>query len=130
MFKELFQEAPNKELYITKLTSPLSFWLVLLTFIILIFLNSFHIVKTDSLYLEILKAVLMTMTGFYFTIRGLEKIAQYKYTDNKINNINSINNETLAQSNQTNAENLKEIKLKTLLFTQIMDIYIIARTIM
>ena len=110
MFKELFQVAPNKELYITKLTRPLSFWLVLLTFIILIFLNSFHIVKTDSHYLEILKAVLMTMTGFYFTIRGLEKIAQYKYTDNKINNINSINNETLAQSNQTDAKNLKEIR--------------------
>jgi ABC-type nickel/cobalt efflux system permease component RcnA len=107
MFKKLFQEAPNKELYITKLTRPLSFWLVLLTFIVLIFLNSFHIVKTDSLYLEILKAVLMTMTGFYFTIRGLEKIAQYKYKNNE-NEIS--NNETLTQSNQTNVENLKEIK--------------------
>ena len=87
----LFKESSDSELNITKLTRPLSFWLVLLTFIILIFLNSFQIVKTDTTYLEILKTVLITMTGFYFTMRGIEKIAQYKYQDNSSNSTNSSN---------------------------------------
>jgi len=83
----LFDIAPQGELYITKLTRPLSFWVVLITFIILLFLNSFNIIHTDSLYLEILKSVLMTMTGFYFTARAIEKIASYKYNQNNKNNL-------------------------------------------
>jgi len=89
LFKNLFEVAPKEELYITKLTRPLSFWTILLTFIILLFLNSFNIIHTDSLYLEILKSVLMTMTGFYFTARAIEKIASSKYSAVNLNNLDN-----------------------------------------
>jgi len=78
-FSNLFKPAENKELLITKITRPVSFWFVLLTFIILLVLNSFNVIHTDNLYLEILKLILLTMVGFYFTARSAEKIASYKY---------------------------------------------------
>ena len=87
---KLFEPAPAGELLITKITRPLSFWIVLITFIILLFLNSFNIIKTDQLYLEILKSVLITMTGFYFTARSLEKISQ-NIANNSKNTKNNFN---------------------------------------
>jgi len=106
---KLFEVAPQGELLITKITRPISFWVVLVTFIILLFLNSFNLIHTDSLYLEILKSVLMTMTGFYFTARAFEKIAAYKYQNNTSNtnpsnvNINNVNN---TNSNTINPDKL------------------------
>ncbi len=97
---KLFSIAPQGELYITKVTRPLSFWVVLLTFIILLFLNSFKIIHTDSLYLQILKSVLMTMVGFYFTARTVEKVAAYysKKLSTKNPSISSSSNSTSISS--------------------------------
>jgi hypothetical protein len=72
-FSNLFKILPNGEMFITKITRPLSFWFVLLVFIILIILDGFGI-KFDTLYINILQQLLITMVGFYFTARTAEKI--------------------------------------------------------
>ena len=81
---KLFDVAPKEELMITKITRPLSFWLLIISFLILIFLNSFGIIHTDKYYLDIFKTLLIIMTGFYFTARSAEKIASMKYKNIKV----------------------------------------------
>jgi len=83
--KNLFNFTQDGEMYFTKITRPLSYWIVLITFIILLILNSFNIIHTEQNYVEILKQVLLTMVGFYFTARTIEKIMSNK--NDKENNI-------------------------------------------
>ena len=97
LFSNLFKPARSEELLITKITRPVSFWFVLITFIVLLILNSFNIIHTDNLYLEILKLILLTMVGFYFTARSAEKIAKYKYqSETTIQTANTNNANTTA----------------------------------
>ena len=70
----LFSYTQDGEMYFTKITRPLSYWIILITFILLLILNSFNIIHTEPGYVEILKQVLLTMVGFYFTARTIEKI--------------------------------------------------------
>jgi len=72
--QNFFRILPNGEMFITKITRPLSFWFVLIVFIILLIFNSFGLIKTDPLYINILQQLLITMVGFYFTARTAEKI--------------------------------------------------------
>ena len=72
--QNLFRILPNGEMFITKITRPLSFWFILIVFIILLILNSFGLIKTDPLYINTLQQLLMIMVGFYFTARSAEKI--------------------------------------------------------
>ena len=95
---KLFDVAPKEELMITKITRPLSFWLLIISFLILIFLNSFGIIHTDKYYLDIFKTLLIIMTGFYFTARSAEKIATMKY-QSQANQVTQIN--TLGSSQDT-----------------------------
>jgi len=81
-FKDLFSYTQDGEMYFTKITRPLSYWIILITFIILLILNSFNIIHTEQGYVEILKQVLLTMVGFYFTARTIEKIMN---KNNKVN---------------------------------------------
>ena len=87
---KIFDMLPNGEMFITKVSRPISFWLVLIIFLILLILNSFGLIKTDPQYLDILKQILLIMIGFYFTARTIEKFAQVKYN----NNYNSYNNQS------------------------------------
>jgi hypothetical protein len=73
-FQNLFRILPNGEMFITKVTRPLSFWFILIVFIILLVLNSFGLIKTDPMYINILQQLLVTIVGFYFTARTAEKI--------------------------------------------------------
>jgi len=101
----------DNDLLFTKITRPGSFWTVLISFIILLFLNSFGVIYTDPMYLEILKQLLQTMTGFYFTSRGIEKIAKIVY-GNK-NSINSNTTTSTTTTSTTNTSNVSENDLKT-----------------
>jgi len=101
----------DNDLLFTKITRPGSFWTVLISFIILLFLNSFGIIHTDPMYLEILKQLLQTMTGFYFTSRGIEKIAKIVY-ENKNKDKNLITNITNT-SDSTYTSDVSENDLKT-----------------
>ena len=83
MFEKLMQER-NGEMKITKITRPLTYWLMVISFLILLFLNSFGYIKTDITYIEILKQLMMVMTVFYFGGRTVEKsisIAKTKEID-------------------------------------------------
>jgi len=73
-FSFLFEYTPDGEMYLTKITRPVSYFIMLFIFIFLLILNSFNVIHTDELYIETLKQVLLLMTGFYFTARTLEKI--------------------------------------------------------
>jgi len=77
MFKWLFGNCSGEMMFV-KLTRPMAFWLLLISFLTLLFLNSFGAIKTDVEYLDILKQLLMIMTGFYFTGRTIEKVAALK----------------------------------------------------
>ena len=62
---------------ITRLVRPLSYGYVWILFTVVIFLDSF--LKTFSLkpeYIDIIKAILVTMTWAYFGGRSLEKITR------------------------------------------------------
>ena len=72
--QNLFRILPNGEMLITKITRPLSFWFILIVFIVLLILNSFGLIKTDPMYINILQQLLITIVGFYFTARSAEKI--------------------------------------------------------
>jgi len=106
----------DDDLLFTKITRPGSFWTVLISFIILLFLNSFGIIHTDPMYLEILKQLLQTMTGFYFTSRGIEKIAKIVY-ENKNKNLDNSNNSNISNvsniSNSSTTTDISEDDLKT-----------------
>jgi len=104
---KIFDILPNGEMFITKVSRPISFWLVLLIFLILLILNSFGLIKTDPQYLDILKQILLIMIGFYFTARTIEKFAQVKYNNynNNYNNnySNGYNNNYNSYNNQSNS---------------------------
>ena len=72
--QNLFRILPNGEMLITKITRPLSFWFILIVFIVLLILNSFGLIKTDPMYINILQQLLITIVGFYFIARSAEKI--------------------------------------------------------
>jgi len=77
-FSNLFK-MNGGELMFVKITRPLSFWITLLSFLSLLFLNSFGVIHTENSYMDIMKQILIIMVGFYFTARTAEKIAYLKY---------------------------------------------------
>ena len=121
--KKLFQrENPNTDSLFTAITRPLSYWIILISFIILIFLISFNIAKNSDA-LNYLKEVLIVVIGFYFAGRSAEKISKVKNTnnfDNK-NSMNCINNTDNSKminklnnisNNSDNFDNLPLLKTK------------------
>ena len=90
--KKLFQrETPNSDSLFTSITRPLSYWFILISFLVLVFLVSFSIAK-DSNALNYLKEILIVVIGFYFAGRSAEKISKVKNSNESNNFTNNLNN--------------------------------------